>query len=86
MLHAVAAQSSHPHVPAGATAIIQPARQGETQHTSPGAFGGFIVPFVLTPQQAALSQASPFGKGSHFSFQVHPSILAKFPNEPEVMG
>lgn len=74
------------HLPAGATATLRPGAQSKTQHASSGAFAGFIVPFILAPKQTALSQASPFGKGSRFSFQVHPSILAKFPNETEVMG
>lgn len=44
------------------------------------------MPFILALKQTAQSQASPFGKGSCLTFQVHPSILAKFPNETEVMG
>lgn len=88
MPHSVSAQSSQPqfHHRAGATAALRPGAQGETQHASSGAFAGFIVPFILALKQTAQSQASPFGKGSCFTFQVHPSILAKFPNETEVMG
>lgn len=52
-----------------------PGAQGGAQLVSSRASADFIMPFSMAPKQTALSQASPFGKHSCSTFQVHPSVF-----------
>lgn len=62
------------HLPPGATSSLT----WSTGRDSASQFRGFCRfyrAFFIAPKQTAFSQASPFGKCSCFTFQVHPSIF-----------